>query len=125
MGLVNSYLKKNKEKRIKDIDTLNESIKNLNIFRDKLEREMENLGKKKDELIYDINSKICCSTNLENKIHGYKQNLGNLECSICMSRNKDCIMIPCGHTFCSICSYNFYDCPMCRLKIEKKIKIFY
>ena len=54
-------------------------------------------------------------------------NMKSLErffCTICTVREKDCIILPCGHTFCAPCSYQVKDsqnskCPVCNGVIEK------
>lgn len=49
-----------------------------------------------------------------------KQNV----CTVCIERSFDTVLIPCGHTYCKVCSATFSNCPLCRTSIEKKNKLF-
>jgi len=47
------------------------------------------------------------------------------QCTICAERQKDIVLIPCGHLFCSACSLKFGEiCPNCRKRIERRIKTY-
>lgn len=47
------------------------------------------------------------------------------ECVVCMDCNCDIIFVPCGHLCCCVnCSNPLEDCPMCRITIERKIKVY-
>ena len=47
------------------------------------------------------------------------------ECKICMLNNVNLVIIPCGHTICSECSKSCQtECPMCRVSIQSKMKIY-
>lgn len=56
-----------------------------------------------------------------------KKNINELfTCSICMTRIKDYIFLPCAHfTCCSVCVVPLKDCPICRTKINEAVKIYY
>ncbi len=46
-------------------------------------------------------------------------------CVIDYSNVRDCVFIPCGHmATCFECGRTMENCPICRAKIEKVIKIF-
>ena len=45
------------------------------------------------------------------------------ECTICRSRPKDTALIPCGHRLCSNCGWRMTRCPMCRVAIERTLKL--
>ena len=52
------------------------------------------------------------------------------ECSICMDREAQYAMIPCGHLcMCELCAVdaalNIRDCPICRARVHKKVKIYF
>lgn len=52
------------------------------------------------------------------------------ECSICMDREAQCAMIPCGHLcMCESCAVdaalNIHDCPICRGRVHKKVRIYF
>ena len=52
---------------------------------------------------------------------------GHDECIVCFSEdvNVDFMFDPCGHNgCCSICSKQLKDCPTCRARIIKVIKLF-
>ena len=48
-------------------------------------------------------------------------------CPVCFDREVDCVLVPCGHTYCHGCSE--YDrnnkCPQCRASVQRRIKIFF
>lgn len=50
------------------------------------------------------------------------------ECSICMSRKRNAVFVPCGHLVsCNGCAVKLgprAPCPVCRVSIDKVIKIF-
>lgn len=48
-------------------------------------------------------------------------------CKICLLKPYEIVFVPCGHILaCSECARNFSKCcPLCRSKIEKKIKIYF
>ena len=49
-------------------------------------------------------------------------------CCVCMVRNKGAAFIPCGHTFCRLCSrelwLNHASCPLCNASIHDILHIF-
>ena len=46
-------------------------------------------------------------------------------CIICFTERRGIVFIPCGHfCMCLTCSDNFEECPMCRVKIITKQKVF-
>ena len=48
------------------------------------------------------------------------------ECSICMENSKNVVLIPCGHSFCDVCTNNSSDniCYICREIINFRQKIY-
>jgi hypothetical protein len=47
-------------------------------------------------------------------------------CCICFEEEKNMVFSPCGHICtCSECSAIVNDCPICRKKIDQKIKVYY
>ena len=48
----------------------------------------------------------------------------DLICSICLDREKNRALFPCGHTYCNICTNSFTDCPICRSTINGTMKIY-
>ncbi|XP_058103239.1 uncharacterized protein LOC131246832 [Magnolia sinica] len=53
---------------------------------------------------------------------------GEHVCCVCMVRNKGAAFIPCGHTFCRVCSRELWisrgDCPLCNTHILEILDIF-
>ncbi|WJX27228.1 hypothetical protein P8452_16072 [Trifolium repens] len=49
-------------------------------------------------------------------------------CCVCMGRNKGAAFIPCGHTFCRVCSRELWlnrgSCPLCNRSILEILDIF-
>ncbi|KAJ7946347.1 RING/U-box superfamily protein [Quillaja saponaria] len=55
--------------------------------------------------------------------------MGNdLMCCVCMGRKKGAAFIPCGHTFCRVCSRELWlnrgSCPLCNRSILEILDIF-
>ncbi|CAI8590592.1 unnamed protein product [Vicia faba] len=52
----------------------------------------------------------------------------NSVCCVCMGRNKGAAFIPCGHTFCRVCSRELWlnrgSCPLCNRSILEILDIF-
>lgn len=52
----------------------------------------------------------------------------NYDCCVCMERHKGSAFIPCGHTFCRVCSRELYvqrgNCPICNGFILEILDIF-
>ncbi|CAA3019903.1 uncharacterized protein LOC111389607 [Olea europaea var. sylvestris] len=53
---------------------------------------------------------------------------GDSVCCVCMGRKKDAAFIPCGHTFCRICSRELWlnrgTCPLCNRLILEILDIY-
>ncbi|XP_055823658.1 putative E3 ubiquitin-protein ligase XBAT35 [Solanum dulcamara] len=49
-------------------------------------------------------------------------------CCVCMERNKGAAFIPCGHTYCRVCSRELWLnrglCPLCNCSIKEILNIF-
>ncbi|KAM3395272.1 mitochondrial ubiquitin ligase activator of nfkb 1 [Capsicum galapagoense] len=49
-------------------------------------------------------------------------------CCVCMERNKGAAFIPCGHTYCRVCSTELFMnrglCPLCNCSITQILNIF-
>jgi hypothetical protein len=49
-------------------------------------------------------------------------------CCVCMGRKKGAAFIPCGHTFCRVCSRELWlnrgNCPLCNRSILEILDIF-
>lgn len=57
-----------------------------------------------------------------------EMNGGGGGCCVCMVRDKGSAFIPCGHTFCRLCSRELWvkrgNCPLCNTKILEILDIF-
>ena len=126
-GKVSKYIKKNKYKKIQELETLNDSIKNIDLYEKEKKRKLEDLEKYYDKLKKEIekykyllknvlneNSELCELHNIKSK----------LECKICMDRNINTFIIPCGHVICNLC-INSQECPYCRTPIQDKKTIYF
>nr|GMD35264.1 mitochondrial ubiquitin ligase activator of nfkb 1-like [Ipomoea batatas] len=53
---------------------------------------------------------------------------GESLCCVCMERNRGAALIPCGHTYCRVCSRELWlnkrSCPLCNLSIRETLHIF-
>jgi hypothetical protein len=53
---------------------------------------------------------------------------GDWVCCVCMERSKGAAFIPCGHTFCRVCSREMWvnrgSCPLCNRSILEILDIF-
>lgn len=59
------------------------------------------------------------STNDKNDTRGFK------DCNVCMDAAIDVVLLPCRHLCsCSSCAEKLGDCPLCRKRIERTIKVF-
>ncbi|KAA0061653.1 hypothetical protein IC582_010030 [Cucumis melo] len=56
------------------------------------------------------------------------ENNGDWMCCVCMERSKGAAFIPCGHTFCRVCSRELWlnrgTCPICSRSIIEILDIF-
>ncbi|KAM0934933.1 putative transcription factor C2H2 family [Dioscorea sansibarensis] len=57
-----------------------------------------------------------------------KKERGGTQCCVCMVRDKGAAFIPCGHTFCRLCSRELWisrgNCPLCNGFILEILDIF-
>ncbi|KAG8489570.1 hypothetical protein CXB51_017780 [Gossypium anomalum] len=66
----------------------------------------------------------------ENKEKDKAEGSGEMEqtCCVCMVRHKGAAFIPCGHTFCRLCSRELWvqrgNCPLCNGTIQEILDIF-
>ncbi|XP_076805660.1 baculoviral IAP repeat-containing protein 8-like [Clavelina lepadiformis] len=46
-------------------------------------------------------------------------------CKVCLDRDANCVFVPCNHLSCCIeCASALRKCPICRVKLEKIIKVY-
>jgi hypothetical protein len=55
-----------------------------------------------------------------------KTDCEEIQCTICIDHKKNCVLDPCGHTFCSDCTNRFkqQNCPICSKPFSKALPIF-
>lgn len=48
-------------------------------------------------------------------------------CPVCFDKEVSMVMIPCGHTYCDLCSNYDYraKCPQCRATINSRVKMYF
>ena len=113
MGIVQSTLRKKREKQIQEIDTLNKSIEFLGHHQKLVDKEIDS---KKERVI-----------RLENKIDECKSEYSkyiSFDCKICFDNLIETILVPCGHCYCTNCSNNMQHCYICQQPIHMKYKIY-
>ena len=58
--------------------------------------------------------------------HNIKNNISEPQCSICLTESVSYAIVPCGHTFCSLCSKKQNtNCYICRGIIRERVKLFF
>lgn len=69
--------------------------------------------------------KLLEETEVENESNG---GASDSVCCVCMGRKKGAAFIPCGHTFCRVCSRELWvnrgNCPLCNRSILEILDIF-
>jgi len=64
--------------------------------------------------------------NLEGKLRSLQIKLYKslVTCTICLDKPRNSVIVPCGHSFCSICAPQITKCPICRQLIQRWQKIY-
>jgi len=124
MGIVQSTLNSKKNKTIKELETVNNSIENLKLFHNELKDKNKELQKENSILLDNIKKFKINSEELISKIKKHGNIICALECSICMDNISDNILLPCGHLFCSNCLNQLKECPTCRIHILSKRRLY-
>jgi len=125
MGIIHSKLRKKKRQLLKDTETINNSIKILAVLRENLKKEIVFIEQKKNYLNSEIQDQNRNLFRLCNKVRNLDtEPVDKLECKICMEKQIEFIAIPCGHTFCNLCSIGLLECHTCRGHITNFNKIF-
>ena len=125
MGFCQSYLKQQKETKINNLDVLNKSIANLNLLQKEENKQIQILEKRKIAIqkeIEDCNLDLCIIRKEKKDI---LETIKLFECKICMDKQNEVMLIPCGHCFCSNCSTNMSNCPICRSNIINTNQIYF
>ena len=122
MGLVNSHLQRKREELIHQVDTLNQSIEFLEKLEDRKKKDVEGLETNKNQIMDGIQR---METIVKHRKKEYIKNKDKLECSICMENKVNCVLVPCGHMYCSGCIMTDGICPHCREPFEKVQRLFF
>ena len=73
---------------------------------------------------------ITCSedvyvSKLKTKITGLEKKLEKTKCKICLDREMDTIIFPCCHMMsCARCANQIISCPLCRITISGRVKVY-
>uniref|UniRef100_A0A7S1Q6B5 RING-type domain-containing protein n=1 Tax=Neobodo designis TaxID=312471 RepID=A0A7S1Q6B5_NEODS len=49
---------------------------------------------------------------------------GEPACAVCMDYRQDCVLGPCNHVVCQRCAVEVQQCPMCRVNIASRERLF-
>jgi len=72
--------------------------------------------------LHDLEKKLLSSLqNVQKAIALQYEN--KYDCRICMAREKDTVLIPCGHFLCNQCVQKVDCCPLCRANIDKTVQL--
>lgn len=61
--------------------------------------------------------------NQEKQIKKIKKKIENFSCPVCLDNFSNYSLVPCGHMFCGHCCNKLDNCPLCRVRINKKLKL--
>jgi len=105
----------------------------------KLEGELENITKTENLKVMGValpknvpsdpiklEEALVSLQNLEAKLSSLQIKLFKslVTCTICLDKPRDSVIVPCGHSFCSICAPQITKCPICRQLIQQWLKIY-
>jgi len=82
----------------------------------------ERLPRRIPESPIELDSTISTLTSLLQTLLASKKDV--YTCNICTVKNKDTVMVPCGHQLCHICAMKVDKCPICRVHIEVKTRLY-
>jgi len=116
---IDTLKQENKElrKKIKELELEEANVMGANLPREK-PKDLRNLAevlKKVRELEKDLTA---------HQQHIWSEKEDEKQCTICAERQKDTVLVPCGHFFCSVCSKAVPICPNCRKRIERRVRTF-
>jgi len=105
------------EKKLRDLE-----VEDVCIMGKKLPRNKPTDNKKLADVLKIVRELESDLTALQERIWSERED--EKQCTICVERQGDTVLVPCGHFFCSICSHVVNQCPICRKRIERRIKTF-
>lgn len=122
MGIIQSRIERRKECLINQCETLNKSIFHLQTIENKTKKnliKMEKTNNEYEKTLSRINKTV------KRRKEEYLKTKDKMECTICMERRVDCVLVPCGHLYCSVCVKGLISCPHCRSNYKIIQKIFF
>lgn len=122
MGIIQSRIERRKERLINQCETLNKSIFHLQTIENKTKENLNKMEKTKTECEKTL-SRI--DKTLKKRKQEYLKTKDVMECTICMERKVDCVLIPCGHLYCLECVKGLRECPHCRSKYNQIQKLYF
>jgi hypothetical protein len=122
MGLVNSHLQRKREVLIHQVDTINQSIEFLEKLEARKTKDIKELEQNKTQIMNGIER---MDTIVKQRKKEYIKTKDVMECSICMENKVNCVLIPCGHMYCSGCIMTDGICPHCREPFDKVQRLYF
>ena len=122
MGLVNSHLQRKREELIHQVDTINQSIEFLEKLEARKTKDIKELEQNKTQIMNGIER---MDTIVKQRKKEYIKTKDVMECSICMENKVNCVLIPCGHMYCSGCIMTDGICPHCREPFDKVQRLYF
>ena len=122
MGIIQSQLERRRERLLNQCETLNKNIFHLQTIENNTKKNLDIMEMKKNdyEKSFEKIEKV-----IKKRKQEYLKTKDVMECSICMERKVDCVLVPCGHLYCSQCIVGFEQCPHCRSVPKKIQKLFF
>jgi len=108
---------KDLKKKIKELE-----LEDANVMGARLPREKPTDTKNLAEVLKIVRELERDLTAHQQRIWSEKED--EKQCTICAERQKDTVLVPCGHFFCSVCSREVQICPNCRKPIERRVRTF-
>ena len=125
MGCCYSYVDKQNQQKLRQLESLNKTIDNLRLLQKEEKRQQEFLRIERNNLEYEVQQEKNKITDLKHKHQQTVETIKMFECKICMEKLNRVMCIPCGHCFCEDCSKNLQECPLCRAKISSVNRIYF
>jgi len=122
MGIVNSHLQRKREELINQVDTINKSIEFLETLETRKRKDIDELEQNKTQIMDGIQR---MDTIVKHRKKEYLKAKDVMECTICMENKVNCVLIPCGHLYCSGCVMTNGFCPHCRKEFNNVQRLFF
>lgn len=73
-----------------------------------------------DDIVYKLDVAYTVLKHMESDVRKVELS----ECAICLTNLVDCVLVPCGHTVCLLCSIRINECHMCRRSINHRLRFY-